>query len=70
MLELGSLKVGKRCNWIGQTERLVYMGTKLYPGDRRTWHQFAKVDTPHKCWSEVLAGDLRMLEETASPEKP
>lgn len=56
--------VGERWNWTGQPERLVYMGTKRYPGDPRVWHQFAKVDAPDVCWSEVLSSELPMLEKT------
>lgn len=55
---------GRHYNWIGQPERLVYMGTTRYPGDRRTWHKFAKVTTPNVCYSEVLTSELVMLEET------
>ena len=55
---------GGHYNWIGQPERLVYMGAKRYPGDPRTWHQFAKVETPEVCWSEVLTADLASFEET------
>ena len=51
-------------NWKGQPERLVYMGARRYPGDQRTWHQFAKVETPEVCWSEVLTADLASFEET------
>ena len=55
---------GGHYNWIGQPERLVYMGAKRYSGDPRTWHQFAKVATPNVCWSEVLTDDLASFEET------
>ena len=58
------MKVGGKYNWKGQPERLVYLGKKLYPGDRRTWHQFAKIDALGKVWSEVLEQDLHMIEET------
>ena len=51
-------------NWKGQPERLVYMGTRRYPGSQSTWHQFAKVEAPHMCWSEVLTSELAMIEET------
>ena len=59
-----ALKKGGRYNWTGQSERLIYMGTKHYPGDRRTWHQFALVDKPDDCWCEVLDSDLSGFEET------
>ena len=56
--------IGGLYSWKGQPERLVYMGAKRYPGDPRTWHQFAKVETPEVCWSEVLTADLASFEET------
>ena len=56
--------IGGLYNWKGQPERLVYMGARRYPGDQRTWHQFAKVETPEVCWSEVLTADLASFEET------
>lgn len=58
------LKRGGRYNWRNPPERLVYLGTKHYPGDRRTWHQFAKVEKPDVVWSEVLSEDLASFEET------
>lgn len=55
---------GGHYNWIGQPERLVYMGTKHYPGDRRTWFQFSLVGKdPDVCWCEVLESDLSSFEE-------
>ena len=56
--------IGGLYNWKGQPERLVYMGARRYPGDQRTWHQFAKVEAPHMCWSEVLTSELAVFEET------
>lgn len=61
-----TLIIGGRYNWKNQPERLSYMGTKRYPGDLRTWHQFAKVEVPNVCWSEVITADLEMFEETKS----
>lgn len=58
------LKVGGKYNWVNQPERLVYMGIQHYPGDGRTWHQFAKVDAPTVVWCEVLDSDLSSFEET------
>lgn len=58
------LTVGGRYNWKHQPERLVYMGRRHYPGDRRTWHQFAKIEAPDVCWSEVLDSDLPNFEQT------
>lgn len=60
-----SLVIGGRYNWKHQPERLIYMGPRCYPGDRRTWHQFAKVEASGVCWSEVLDGDLSSFEESA-----
>jgi hypothetical protein len=57
-------KRGGRYNWRGQPERLTYIGTKHYPGDRRTWYQFELVDKPGKVWCEVLESDLECFEET------
>lgn len=57
MLTAGNMKIGGRYNWIGQPERLVYLGKA------GSWHQFAKVGTVN-VWCEVLAADLSMLEET------
>lgn len=60
-------EIGGFYNWIGQPERLVYMGAKRYSGDPRAWHQFAKVGAPHMCWCEVLADHLTSFEETETP---
>ena len=57
-------KIGGRYNWKGQSERLTYMGTKHYHGDRRTWHQFALVAKPEAVWCEVLESELSLFEET------
>lgn len=61
------LKIGGRYNWLGQPERLTYLGIQRYPGDGRAWHQFAKVDEPEAVWCEVLASDLLRFEETKVP---
>jgi len=58
--------VGGKYNWRGQNERLAYMGVARYPGDRRAWHQFEKVDEPGAVWCEVLDGDLASFEATAA----
>ena len=63
-LQAITLLKGWHYNWIGQLDRLVYMGTTRYPGDRRTWHRFAKVETPEVWYLEVLTSELVMLEET------
>lgn len=54
------MKIGDKCNWKGQPERLVYMG-KNWSGNGY-WHQFAKVDAPDVVWCEVTDADLSMLE--------
>lgn len=59
---MSKFKIGDKCNWVNQPERLVYMGKK------GAWHQFAKVDTPHHCWCEVVDKDLEMLELTKTQE--
>jgi len=51
-------KIGGKYNWIGQAERLIYLGKNGY------WHQFAKIESPSTVWCEVLDEDLHMLEET------
>ena len=58
------LKVSGKYNWRHQPERLAYMGAMHFPGDRRTWHQFEKVDAPGVVWCEVLDTDLESFEET------
>lgn len=65
-----TLRIGGRYNWKGQPERLVYMGL-CEPRNGR-WHQFAKVDAPTVCWSEVTDDDLRSFEATppAAPAAP
>lgn len=65
-----TLRIGERYNWKNQPERLVYMGTRRYPGDGRTWHRFAKVETPKVCWSEVLDSDLASFEAAPAPARP
>jgi hypothetical protein len=65
-----SMVIGGGYNWQHQPERLIYMGKKHYPGDRRMWHQFAKVEAPGICWSEVLDGDLKHFERTEGGGTP
>jgi hypothetical protein len=50
--------IGGKYNWIGQKERLVYMGKE------GSWHQFALVDKPSVVWCKVLTRDLHRLELT------
>jgi hypothetical protein len=70
MLTAQALKIGARYNWKGQPERLVYIGSRFYPGDRRCWHQFAKTDDTDTVWSEVLGSDLSHFEETTTQGEP
>lgn len=63
--EAPKLVRGNRYNFRSQPERLIYLGARFYPGDRRTWHQFALVDKPAEVWSELLPSDLHLIEETA-----
>lgn len=58
------LKIGDKYNWIGQPDRLVYMGLSR----SGNWHQFAKVENPTDVWCEVVTEDLPGLEKTV--EKP
>ena len=58
------LKIGGGYNWRNQPERLAYMGVKRYPGDRRAWHQFEKVQALGIVWCEVLDEDLVHFEES------
>ena len=51
-------KIGGKYNWIGQAERLVYLGK------RGNWHQFAKVNDPFRVWCEVADGSVNLIEET------
>lgn len=58
------LEKGSRYNWIGQKERLIYLGRSR--NGLGYWHQFALVEKPDKVWCEVIPADLCMLEETQS----
>lgn len=61
-----SFVIGKNYNWKNRHERLVYMGAVVSDG---VWHQFAKVETPGKCWFEVRTKDLALFEETVPDNK-
>jgi hypothetical protein len=57
--------IGKKYNWVNQSERLVYTGKK------GCWHQFAEVGYPAEIvWCEVLDSDLDMIEETKTIQQP
>lgn len=58
----GFLKTGNKYNWIGDEERLIYLGDNF--SGNGYWHQFAKVESPNKVWCEVKGCDLYMFEET------
>jgi hypothetical protein len=60
-----NLEIGGRYNWRNQPERLIYMGSRLYPDG--LWYQFAKVEAPNVCWSEVRSEDLNSFEATDAP---
>lgn len=63
MLTADQLVVGGRYNWKGQPERLIYQGVMRDPTG--IWHQFCKVDDPHKTvWCEVRASDIERFERT------
>jgi hypothetical protein len=55
-------QVGRFYNWIGQPERLIFLGVKYYPDGR--WYQFALVEKPEELWCEVRYHDLENFEET------
>lgn len=57
------MKVGGKYRWIGQPERLVYLGHNW--SGNGYWHQFAKVESPDEVWCEVLSSDLCLFEELA-----
>ena len=61
------MKFGGQYNWIGQPERLIYLG-KNWSGNGY-WHQFAQVSEPAEVWCEVLDEDMHQLEETKPPER-
>lgn len=66
-MKASDLVVGGKYNWQNQPERLVYMGRKLYPNG--WWFQFAKVEEPDVCWSEVREYELSLFEQTVEPPK-
>jgi len=54
--------IGNKYNWIGQPERLIYLGDNF--SGNGFWHQFAKVETPNVVWCEVKGNQLHLFEET------
>lgn len=58
------MKVGGRYNWIGQKEKLIYMGYNF--SGNGYWHQFSLVENPDVVWCEVTTSDLSMIEESKS----
>lgn len=61
-LTSNDMKRGGYYNWLGQPERLVYLGYNF--SGNGYWHQFALVEKPTKVWCEVLTADLHLLERT------
>jgi hypothetical protein len=57
-----TFQVGDRCNWVNQSERLIYLGHNW--SGNGYWHQFAKVETPNKVWCEVRDSELCLIELT------
>lgn len=55
------MKIGDKYNWIGQSERLIYVGKE------GSWYQFKKIGDPREVWCEVLGSDLDEMEETKQP---
>lgn len=53
------MKIGGKYNWIGQPDRLIYLGKA------GSWHQFKKIGDHREVWCEVLTQDLDSIEETA-----
>ena len=53
-------------NWIGQPERLIYLGKKF--SGNGYWHQFALVENPREVWCEVKGDQLEHFEETKENE--
>jgi hypothetical protein len=64
-LTRSDMKIGGYYNFRGQPERLRYLG-RNWSGNGY-WHQFCRVGQ-QELWSEILDGDLHMLEET-TPDK-
>lgn len=54
--------IGGKYNWIGQPERLVYLGYNW--SGNGWWHQFAKTDALDVVWCEVVHSDIDCFEET------
>ena len=54
--------VGNNYNWIGQSERLIFLGRNF--SGNGYWNQFALVESPDIVWCEVVDSDLHMIEET------
>ena len=62
------MRVGGKYNWIGQPERLVYLGHNF--SGNGYWHQFAKIESPHVVWCEVQSSQLEHFEETKGAASP
>ena len=66
MTQSNELIKGEKYNWIGQPERLVYLGNNRSGNGH--WHQFAKVESPDEVWCECLDSDLRGIELTKAAD--
>lgn len=62
-MKANAIKIGGHYNWIGQPDRLIYLGQPS-TGPSRGWHQFKKIGDPRAIWCEVLNNELRLIEET------
>lgn len=58
------MKLGGKYNWIGQPDRLVYLGKK------GNWHQFKKIGDERPIWCNVLDEALPRFEKTAPDSVP
>lgn len=56
------MKIGDFYRFIGHVDEFVYLG--LYG----IWYKFAKVESPHKVWCEMVQNDLKKLEKV-DPEQ-
>lgn len=51
------LKVGGTYQFIGQGEKIVYIGKE------GNWNQFEKLNGNYEVWCELLDSDLHLIEE-------
>lgn len=60
-------KIGDKCNWKGQPERLIYLGDNF--SGNGFWHQFALIQSPGDVWCEIKGDQMFMLELTTNESK-